>query len=108
MAGDINKLPQWARNEIARLKAEIATADSALSCALGAIETRIEVNPYRSMIRDDKNRCFVSENETIRFYFGLRYIDVKLDGDELSIRGDERVIIEPNSSNVITVKPRNQ
>lgn len=99
------RLPRWARTEIERLKASLAIADASLSNALGVAETRIEVDPYRLLKRDEteRPRCFISEDDTIRYHLAGGYVDVKIDGDRLCVRAQDHLVITPNSSNDVDV-----
>ncbi len=100
------RLPQYARFEIERLRAnELALVSELRQTGVGPID----LNRYA---RDDEKRERRSDRTTGRCWFdewARGYVDFHFDQgrDELTVRGSTEVAITPNAANsfVVEVKP---
>lgn len=98
------KLPKWAQHELQKLRADVSSLETQLAAALGSVVTRVEVNPYGPLMGRE-HRCFLPVRETIRFHFGQKFIDVRLEADVLNIMGGDTISISPRAANVVWIKP---
>jgi hypothetical protein len=103
---DLSKLPRWARDEITRLRSNLAIYQRDLAMALGGSKTKVQVQPYRD------EACYLNNQDTVRFWIGPRiedYIDVRLfkhhaGGHCVAIMGISPIQIEPGAANVAYAK----
>lgn len=97
MNGDVTKLPRWVRDKIFVLEKEVNGLRHDLAAATGETETRVEVEPYATML--SRPRRFLPDRATVRFYLPGGWLDVRLDGDAILVTGSERVRVLPAASN---------
>lgn len=103
---DETRLPKWAQAEFANLRRKLEEANDTIAEMRGALgESAVTADPYGRKIP-------IASNHKVRFRVGpadRQYVDVRIVRDADGIEGAEimcgsGMLIEPNVTNVITVR----
>ncbi len=99
-AAKLDRLPAWARFEIERLQADLASTKKNLRAAFGETPTNIEIERYY----DKDYRCFLHDGSTVTFTLKGGNVTVMIRDGVLEVMGDNIIQIEPRASNMIWVR----
>lgn len=97
----LDKLPKYARAEIARLRSDLEAAESAIRKAVGEEESRITIDPY-------VHPTGLPER-AIEFRVGGRRderVEVRLYDDCIEVFGGDTLAIQPQAANVVRIYVR--
>lgn len=95
---DLSKLPKWARQEIERLRADLAYTQEKLSA--GPADSDTFADPYSNAPRP------LGCGTAIEFRFGNDWsqkFQARLIGDKLQINAGNTLVVFPHASNVVSI-----
>lgn len=96
------KLPRWARDELLRLRSNLANAERRLLAFEGG-QSRI------SLGYEAQRRLGLPEGEPVNFAFGegtdqqIR-VTVDFDREELTVRGGDSISVQPFACNAVNIR----
>jgi hypothetical protein len=101
---NLAKLPKWARDRIVSLERQVETLSGALADRNGeAVGGRVQINPY------SPTKLLFSDDSLVRFSLGASdwrdYFEVRLDGVGVRVRSGGPMLILPQVTNSILLKP---
>lgn len=97
---NLERLPKWARDRIAHAEREEAAAKERLAALTAQPTGEPGTIQYGNYLDDERP---IPERDTVTFVLGpyRQKIDIRFRDGQVEVMGTDRLVIEPNASNVV-------